>query len=360
MAELDCLVVGAGPAGVTAALHLARSGIRLLLVDDRPQAGGMAFPARLDDDGAWLWPDRFYRGGALREALERRPTWFDYWPGHRVEAIEPGPAATVRTLSSGECARVAARCILLATGSAEIAAALPARPATGVFGLTDPELLVDQARERPGVRVAVAGMGPLLWFTAARLAAAGIALAAVIDAAPRAGAAEALGLIRQPGLLAQGLGWMRAVWSSKAPILHRAAVVAAEGQDRLAAVQVAAIDPEGRPAPGDGRRLEAGLLGIGYGLRPRTALLATPLPPAVLVAGDAEAPGGFDAAVARGTLAAEACLGVLARPVAPELAAAAAEARTRLARLEPFLGALARWWRVEPGMAALVAPDQRA
>ena len=41
-ASLDCLIVGGGPAGLTAALYLARFGRRFMVVDpDEPQRSGV-------------------------------------------------------------------------------------------------------------------------------------------------------------------------------------------------------------------------------------------------------------------------------------------------------------------------------
>lgn len=42
MGTFDCIAIGAGPAGVTAAAYLADAGLGVLLVDDRPGIGGAA------------------------------------------------------------------------------------------------------------------------------------------------------------------------------------------------------------------------------------------------------------------------------------------------------------------------------
>lgn len=352
MGPFDCIAIGAGPAGVSAAAYLADAGAGVLLVDERAAIGGAAGSrSGAEDDVAWLWPDRFYRLGALHQAVTQRAARIAYRPSHRVEAIE-GQEATIRSLLDGTVATVSAPCLLVATGAQEIPPAFGLNPSFGIHGLSDPEGLAEAMRERPGARVVVAGLGPLLWATAAHLAAARIKLAAVIDAAGRPTTLQVLGLLRQPGMVSQGLGWRRAVWSSRAPILPDSAVTAVEGKDRLAAVTVAALDGSGP------QRIEAAFLAIGYGVRPFCPLAPRGVRPGLVIAGDAERAAGFDAAVATGTLAAADVLRTLGRPVGPGLGSAIPAAEAELRALRPFLWALERWWGVPGALRPLLA-DQR-
>ncbi|MBL8704366.1 MAG: FAD-dependent oxidoreductase [Rhodospirillales bacterium] len=352
METFDCIVIGAGPAGVTAAAYLADAGAGVLLVDERPAIGGAASSrSGAEDDVAWLWPDRFYRLGALHQAVAQRAGRIAYRPSHRVGAID-GQDATIRSLADDTVATASAPCLLVATGAREIPPAFGLDPGRGVHGLSDPESLVEAMRERPGARVVVAGLGPLLWATAAHLAASRVRLAAVIDAAGRPTTLQALALLRQPGMVAQGLGWRRAVWSSRAPILRDSAVTATEGTGRLAAVTVAALDG------GEPRRIEAEFLAIGYGVQPLCPLAPRGVRPGLVIAGDAERAAGFDAAVATGTLAAADVLRTLGRPVGPGLGAAIPAAEAELRALRPFLWALERWWSVPEALRPML-PDRQ-
>jgi thioredoxin reductase len=171
---------------------------------------------------------------------------------------------------------------------------------------------------------------------------------------------------------------MRAAWRSSAPIHARTCVTAAQGDGALREAEIAVLDSAWRPA-GVRQRVAAEFLCIGYGLKPvigalahagvamdrdpitgfatprRSAALETSMP-GVFAAGDGGRLGGLDAALAEGTIAAEAVLRRLNRSVGAKLATAAAEARRQCRALEPFLSALNEWSGARPG---LVGSDQR-
>ncbi|MCC6469376.1 MAG: FAD-dependent oxidoreductase [Alphaproteobacteria bacterium] len=374
MSASPIVVIGAGPAGASAALHLAGSGAEVLLIDDRAEAGGTAFPPLSDDEAAFLWPDRAYRGEALRQGLRDRADRITHWRSRRVEAIRADRTLSVRDRESGSLTDVGAEAVILATGADKIATRMQGASLPGAMSLCDPEGLVAAARERPGARIVLAGSGPLLWFTAARCASARLALAAVIDAAALPGPRHLLRFLVQPGLLSQGLGWMRAVWSSDARIYRRHAATAILGRGRVQAVAVA---PLGDGAPP--HRIDADLVAIGFGVQPAIAMLQaagaavdqdtrrglwllrrdedlqTSLP-GIFAAGDAGAADGADAALAEGAIVGEAVLRRSGRPVGAALAAAAVEARRRRRSLSAFVAALDDWAGPRP---ALSGGDQR-
>jgi thioredoxin reductase len=381
MSDAPVVVVGAGPAGAAAALHLADAGLRVLLVEERPAAGGAAFPAGIGEEGEgeFLWPDRAYRGAALRRGLAQRAQRIDFRPLHRAETVAAGPCVTVRDLAGSAAFSLAPRAVVLATGARPVAPGVGGTAPAGVFGLEDPARLVEAARERPGARVVVAGTGPLLWFAAAWVVSARLNVVAIVDAAGRPGLRQIAGLLRQPGMAAQGLGWMRAAWRTGAPIRARSCVTAALGDATLRAVEIAALDDAWRPAGGR-ERIEAEFLCIGYGLEPAVDLLArgggamerdrvtgfaTPRRSdaletsigGVFAAGDGARLGGLDAALAEGAIAAESVLKHLDRRVDAKLGAAAAAGRRLCRALAPFLAALNDWAGARPG---LTGRDQRA
>ncbi|HEY6661271.1 MAG TPA: FAD-dependent oxidoreductase, partial [Pyrinomonadaceae bacterium] len=54
----DVLVVGAGPAGLAAAYRAAQSGLRVVVVDDNPAAGGQIWRGKDVSRDAQVWFER--------------------------------------------------------------------------------------------------------------------------------------------------------------------------------------------------------------------------------------------------------------------------------------------------------------
>ena len=126
-AHCDVLVVGAGPAGLAAALGAGRSGARVILVDEQPEAGGDLLGARETLDGA---PAGTWLAGAIAElrgypevrVLTRTTAFGAYDDGYLV-ALERrtdhlGGDAPAH-LSRQRVWRIRARQVVLATGAHE-------------------------------------------------------------------------------------------------------------------------------------------------------------------------------------------------------------------------------------------------
>ena len=154
MSDAPVVVVGAGPAGAAAALHLADAGLRVLLVEERPAAGGAAFPAGIGEEGEgeFLWPDRAYRGAALRRGLAQRAQRIDFRPLHRAETVAAGPCVTVRDLAGSAAFSLAPRAVVLATGARPVAPGVGGTAPAGVFGKVRPTPEQEQDADRDARR----------------------------------------------------------------------------------------------------------------------------------------------------------------------------------------------------------------
>ena len=273
---VDLAVLGAGPAGASAAMAAAAAGLTVLLVDEARSAGGQIHretpvslrPARHDPGAAD--PDR-RAGDVLRRDLERSgvATAFGWrvWSvvrlerGFRLDAIGRDAPHTVE-----------ATALLAATGAIERILPFPGWTTPGVFGLAAATIALKSQRISPGRRVVVAGAGPLLASVAAGVLKARARVAAVVDLnGPAEWLATAPSLALRPGLAAQGAGWAIHLLKARVPVHFRASVVRALGDERLEAVEVAALGrDDGRRSGGSAVRIDADALCVGHGLAPAT------------------------------------------------------------------------------------------
>jgi sarcosine oxidase subunit alpha len=126
-AHADLLVVGAGPAGLVAALTAARSGARVVLVDEQSEAGGSLLGTTETLDGA---PALDWVTAAVAELANlpdvlhlQRTTAFGHYDDGFVLALERRTdhlgAAAPRHLSRQRIWRIRARHVVVATGAHE-------------------------------------------------------------------------------------------------------------------------------------------------------------------------------------------------------------------------------------------------
>ncbi|HEX3662964.1 MAG TPA: FAD/NAD(P)-binding oxidoreductase [Acidobacteriaceae bacterium] len=221
--SFDVLVVGAGPAGLAAAVTAAACGRRVGLVDDNPAAGGQIWRS-----GAAL--PRAARGWMARleaSGVVRLQGWrvFDA-AGPTVLLAERNAGGAVAELHAGK--------VILATGARERFLPFPGWTLPNVTGAGGLDALVRGGLPIAGKRVVVAGTGPLLLAVAAHLAERGARVVAVCEQAPLGRLARfGLQVLREPGKLWQG-GRYR--MSMRTPLLTGCWVTAAHGKERVRSV----------------------------------------------------------------------------------------------------------------------------
>ena len=249
---VDVAVVGAGPAGLSAALHAANAGAKVLLVEQQPYLGGALAWARFDLEGV--------RAGALRERL--------------VEAVERHP--NIRILTEATCNawftdnflpviqgtrlyKVRARECIVAAGAFDQPVVFRNNDLPGVMLTSAAQRLMKLYAVKPGTRAVVLTGNDDGYLAALDLHEAGVSVAAVIDmrAAPADGllitALQTRGIPHLPG---------HTVYEA----LH------AKGMRHVSGVDVRRIVGEGQVA-GDSQRIDCDLLCMSAGYMPAYQLL---------------------------------------------------------------------------------------
>lgn len=309
--NVDLLIIGAGPAGLSAAQIAAERGARVGVVDDNPLPGGQI----------WRQGPAHPPAGRAREllaALERHAN-VARLSGTRVVQVLPDKRLRVedaergRTLSYGK--------LILATGARERFLPFPGWTLPGVTGAGGLQALVKGGTPVAGQRIVVAGSGPLLWASAATARAQGAHIVAIVEqASPTAVSRFARSLVLTPAKLVQALRLRLDLW--RTPYWRGAHVISAHGNDQLRRVTV-------RRPDGD-IELSCDRLACAFGLLPnvelatalgcRTSLYADTTAIEVdawqaasvadiYAAGECTGVGGMELSTVEGRIAAHAALG---------------------------------------------------
>lgn len=282
----DLIVVGAGPAGMAAAATALSGGLRVLLVDSGIALGGQFWRHPPEDARPAIPTEdlhhalRKYR--ALSGALSagRAAGRLDLRLAHHVwSVVREGAGFVVHAVNRREAPRetavvLRAPRLLVATGAYDRQLPFPGWDLPGVFTIGGLQALLKGGGVAAGSRVALGGTGPFLLPVAAGLAARGVEVVAVCEAAtPRAWLRHPGALLRNPGKWAEGAGYAAALARHRIPIRTRTAIVGAEGDKQVTSVRIAALTSDGSPRPGTERRVEVDAVGVGWGFAPQLDLL---------------------------------------------------------------------------------------
>ncbi|MFO1160748.1 MAG: FAD-dependent oxidoreductase [Reyranellaceae bacterium] len=352
--ECDVLVVGAGPAGLSAARSLALAGAKVVVLDERLHEGGQFFkPLAPSHEALAETLDRQFREGAVLQrstalagaTIVNEATVWAAFSAHEVAAVVGGRARLYRP-----------KRLVLATGAYEQIRPVPGWTLPGVMTVGGLQTLARSYRVAPGSRIVIAGNGPLCLQTAAELLDGGANVVAVLEAAPRPGptrwralmaaAAADLPLMVEGVSLARRLGRLMR-WG------HRVSRLL--GEERVRAVEAGGFTIEADiVALNDGFASSSELaraLGCAHRFVARGSGSMETLTDAdgrtsvadVFAVGDGARFGGAHAAQAQGVLAAVAIARDLGLPVART-----SDARRLVQRAGRFQAALWRLFEAPP------------
>lgn len=374
--ELRPAIVGAGPAGVRAAQTLVAHGLRPVVIDEAPRAGGQIYrrpPAGLAQRTArTLYGFESKRADALHQAFDALQGRIDHRPDSLVWNAQDHQLDVLHNPTRGT-SRVPYSHLIVATGATDRVLPVPGWTLPGVYTLGGAQVALKFQGCAIGRRVVFMGTGPLLYLVAYQYAKAGVQVAAVLDTARLADQLAATpAMLAQPAVFAKGVyyvGWLRAHGVALHGGVRPLRVLGDEAQGRVTGVAWQDGNEE--------RTLACDAVGFGYALRSETQLADllgcrfdyAPLHRAhlpvrdaagrasvdgVYLAGDGAGIMGADAAEWAGERAA---LALLSDNGVAVDTARAADLERRLDRITGFRHGLERAFPV-PGDWAAHAPDE--
>ena len=220
--RFDILVVGAGPAGIAAAVSAASAGQRVGLVDDNPAPGGQIWRPGISLPA----PGRRWLTALNDSSVTRLQGW---------RIIDHPKPNTLRAECGYDCHDLQFGQLILATGARERFLPFPGWTLPNVMGAGGLDAMVRGGLPIEGKRVVVAGTGPLLLAVAAHLARRGAKIVALCEQAPlQRFALFLLHLFKEPGKMLQGFDY---VWATRGAGFYTGCwPVAANGGESLESV----------------------------------------------------------------------------------------------------------------------------
>ena len=376
----DVLVLGGGPAGLTAAAVAAEGGAQTVLLDERSVAGGQYYkqPHSLDHVPRSLVADRqFAAGRALIERAQRSGA--SLLSGVEVWGVF---AAGEFSVCDGNCTRIyKPKHTIVATGAYERGLPLSGWTLPGVMMTGAAQSLLRSHGVVAGKRVLIAGNGPFNLQVALEMQRAGANVVAVTELASPPGVGSIVTALRMlasaPGLTMNGVRYIAGLRRAGVPVMYRHGLVSIERHEAglrawTGPGRDSGIDPQSS--------FDVDIVCMGYGFQPRNEILRSlgcrhefdpqrghlvtvrnpsleTSVPHIYAIGDCCGLGGALAAMEEGVIAACATLRSLGLDPDARLSAQKKSALRELRRQRTFQRALWRLFAAPRFQAELATPD---
>ena len=263
----DVIIIGAGPAGATAALESSAAGLKTLLIDEQPDAGGQVWRAK--SKSILSAPESNYSlsGDELRAHVRASDVIVKF--DTRVWQIEKEHDHWSLGLQGADERQVKAKSLVIATGAQERVIPVPGWTLPGVLGLAGATALFKEHMMIPSRRTVVSGNGPLLFYVASEVLRLGGQVSAVVSLNSRLDWLKALpAMLRNPALIIQGIKWIAALYKNRVPIYWQHTVKSVEGKTVVEGATICAVDENWRILKGDEQYIPAESVCYGQGLMP--------------------------------------------------------------------------------------------
>lgn len=257
MYNYPVVIIGAGPAGLSAAIEAASAGAKVLVIDENAKPGGQLFKQIHKFFGS-----REHKAGIrgiqignmLLEETARLN--IDIWLNAEVCSIDPHKTLWV-VKEKEKSTYVKAEKIILATGASENAVHFPGWTLPGVMGAGAAQTMINIHRVLPGKKILMLGSGNVGVIVSYQLMQAGAEVAAIVEAAPQLG----------------GYGVHTAkVCRAGVPFYTSHTIARAMGVNHVEAAELVQLDAQWRPMPGTEKRIAVDTICLATGLTPLVEL----------------------------------------------------------------------------------------
>jgi NADPH-dependent 2,4-dienoyl-CoA reductase/sulfur reductase-like enzyme/Pyruvate/2-oxoacid:ferredoxin oxidoreductase delta subunit/bacterioferritin-associated ferredoxin len=285
------LIIGGGPAGLSAAIELGKLGVETLLIDDKHRLGGKLVLQTHRFFGSTQAVFAGTRGIDIATKLEKELKNYpsvQIWTKSTCLAVFSDKKVGV--LRDGKkYVLIQPQVVLVASGAREKFIGFKGNTLPGVYGAGAFQTLVNRDLIRPAEKLFIVGGGNVGLIAGYHALQAGIGVVGLVEALPVCGGYK----VHKDKLVRMGV-----------PIYTSHTILSANGKDRVESVTIAAVDEQFKPIAGTEQSFACDSILIAVGLDPVNEFYkkAVDFNIPAFIAGDAEEIAEASAAIFSGKI----------------------------------------------------------
>lgn len=268
------VVLGAGPAGLSAAVELSKRGIGVIIVDDNPDVGGQVYrqpPEEFNIKDETHLIGRHKIGHQLIQNLKKISVKMTIIRNAYTWGLYNNKCLAI--LHKGKIEHIKYDKLFLCEGALERSIPFSGWTLPGIMTAGGLQKMVNNQGLLPGKRFLLAGSSPLLLSVAASLVSAGAEYVGVCEATSYMDNLKFLpNFFTQKNAILEFLSLQRKLLRKTVRFYRPYKIVSAEGQEKVRKVTIAKLDKNWVQIPGSETQIDIDIVGLGFGFLPHARL----------------------------------------------------------------------------------------
>ena len=257
--DTDLVIIGGGPAGLSAAISAAKLGVEVFVIDENPKPGGQLIKQTHKFFGS-KYNYASVRGVEIAEVLlkdlrESYAKWIVN--ASTIGYYKNGKHVIAAVQDNHKLIEMSAAKVIVSSGARENTLLFPNNDLPGVYGAGGVQTLMNVYGVKPGNDALIVGAGNVGLIVGYQLVQAGVNVKMVVEAMPKIGGyAVHAAKLRRLGI----------------PILTRHSIKSAEGKDHVEKATIVELNEKGQAIEGSEESINTDLICLAVGLTPSSEI----------------------------------------------------------------------------------------